>query len=263
MNCENKIILVTGGAHGIGRALCRRFAAEKAKQIIVADVDFDNARKVADEIGGAAFALDVADETQVKNVVKKITEQFGEIDIVCSNAGITGDAGAIEVSNESWQRTWEINVLSHLYLSRAILPQMERRGDGYFLLTVSAAGLLTHFEVAPYSVTKHAALAFGEWLSIAYHDKGIRVSCLCPQGVKTRMIMGDDGQADNFLLAEAVTPEQVADDVIKGIADEKFLILPHAEVVDYFRNKAADYDRWLGGLRKMRRDVLTSRPTKF
>jgi len=251
MNVKDKIILVTGGANGIGKALCERFTSEGAKNIIVADLQ--SAQKVAESIGGLAYKLDVSDETDVKKVVEQVLSEFGQIDLVCSNAGIGGAAGCLEVANDIWQNIYEVNVLSHLYLAREIFPSMIKQGEGYFLLTVSAAGLLTHFEAAPYAVSKHAALALGEYLSIEYHEKGIRVSCLCPQGVKIDMIATADGEPENFLMAEAITPEECANAVIKGLKSENFLILPHAEVVGYIRNKAENYDRWLHSLRKMRR----------
>lgn len=253
MNVKDKIILVTGGANGIGKALCERFAAEGAGKIIVADTDFANAQKVAEQTNGLAIKLDVSNEAEIKNAVEQISSDFGQIDLVCSNAGIGGAEGCLEVSNDVWQSIYEVNVLSHLYLARAIFPSMVERGEGYFLLTVSAAGLLTHFEAAPYAVSKHAALALGEYLSIAYQDAGIRVSCLCPQGVRTQMLATAKGEPENFLLAEAISAEECADAVIKGLESEKFLILPHAEVGQYFINKAENYDRWLYSLRKMRR----------
>ncbi len=256
MNVADKIILVTGGANGIGKALCERFAAECAAKIIVADLDFDNAEAVADSISGKAVRLDVSDEAQVKTIVEEILNEFGRIDLVCSNAGIGGAEGCLDVANEVWQKIYEINVLSHLYLSRAIFPSMLERGDGYFLITASAAGLLTHPTAAPYVVSKHAAVAFAEWLSIAYHERGIRVSCLCPQGVKTDLIASADGEPENFLMADAITAEECADAVVKGLETENFLILPHAEVAQYIVNKAENYDRWLGSLRKIRTAIL-------
>jgi NAD(P)-dependent dehydrogenase (short-subunit alcohol dehydrogenase family) len=259
MNCEDKVIIVTGGAHGIGRALVNRFASEKARAIIIADVDLAAAQAVSDEVGGMAIKTDVSNEADVIKLVTDATEKYGQIDLVCSNAGIAGEAGGAEVGNDVWQKIWEVNVMSHIYLARAVLPQMLERGSGYLLLTVSAAGLLTHFEAAPYTVTKHAALSFGEWLSIVHHDAGIRVSCLCPQGVNTRMILGEDGTQENFLREGALEPQQVADSVIEGLEDERFLILPHPEVADYFRHKATDYERWLRGLRRMRESVLSAR----
>ncbi|MGI8641035.1 MAG: SDR family oxidoreductase [Pyrinomonadaceae bacterium] len=259
MYIKDKIILITGGANGIGKALCERFAGEGAKKIIVADLDFENAKSVAESVDGLAFELDVSSEAQVTDVVEKVLSEFGQIDLVCSNAGIGGAEGCLDVSNDVWQNIYEVNVLSHLYLSRAVFPSMISRGTGYFLMTVSAAGLLTHFEAAPYAVSKHAAMALGEYLSIAYHDKGIRVSCLCPQGVKTRLIATEEGMPENFLMAEAITVEECADAVMKGLESEKFLILPHAEVAQYIVNKAENYDRWLHSLRKMRKAVLETK----
>jgi len=256
MNVKDKIVLVTGGANGIGRALCEKFYREGAKKIYVADLDFENAKLVAESINGKSFALDVGDENRVKSVVENILDECGQIDIVCSNAGIGGAEGGLEVENDVWQKIYEINVLSHLYLSRACFPSMIERGAGYFLITASAAGLLTHPTAAPYAVSKHAAVAFAEWLSIVYDEKGIKISCLCPQGVKTDLIRSAEGEPENFLMAEAITAEECADVVVKGLESEKFLILPHAEVAQYIVNKAENYDRWLHSLRKIRSAVL-------
>ena len=253
MNVKDKVILVTGGANGIGKALCERFASEGARKIIVADLDYANAGKVADEVGGLPFELDVSDESQVKEVVEKVLGECGRIDLVCSNAGIAGEAGSLEVSNDVWRKIYEVNVLSHLYLARAVFPSMIEKGAGYFLLTVSAAGLLTHFEAAPYSVSKHAALALAENLAIEFYDTGIRISCLCPQGVKTAMIASAENEPENFLMAGAISAEECAEAVVKGLESENFLILPHAEVGQYIINKAENYDRWLHSLRKMRK----------
>jgi len=258
MNVRDKIILITGGANGIGKALCERFAVEGAKKIVVADLDFDNAKKVAYYIDGLAIRLDVSDESQIKQAVGEFLNEFGQIDLVCSNAGIAGAAGSLEVSNDVWQKIYEVNVLSHLYLARWVFPSMIEKGAGYFLLTVSAAGLLTHFEAAPYSVSKHAALALAENLAIEFYDQGIRISCLCPQGVKTAMIESAENESENFLMAEAISVEECADAVVKGLASEKFLILPHAEVGQYIINKAENYDRWLHSLRRMRKASLAS-----
>ena len=253
MNVRDKIILVTGGANGIGKALCERFAGEGARKIIVADLDNANAGNVAAKIGGLAFELDVSDEAQVKDVIRKVLDEFGQIDLVCSNAGIAGEAGSLKVSNDVWRKIYEVNVLSHLYLARAVFPSMIEKGTGYFLLTVSAAGLLTHFDAAPYSVSKHAALALAENLAIEFYDAGIRISCLCPQGVKTAMIASGENEPENFLMAGAISTEECAEAVVKGLESENFLILPHAEVGQYIINKAENYDRWLHSLRKMRK----------
>lgn len=244
---------------GIGRALCQRFAAEGARAVVVADLEFDKAQQVAAEIGGVAVKTDVSNEADIINLVKQATEQFGRIDLFCSNAGIIGKPGGAEVSNEDWQEIFGVNVMAHIYAARAVLPQMIARGEGYLLQTASAAGLLTQIGSAPYSVTKHAAVAFAEWLSITHADRGVKVSCLCPQGVRTRMLLGEDGTGENFLVAGSVSPEEVADCVIKGLAEERFLILPHPEVADYFQRKANDYDRWLRGMRRLQTNVLDKR----
>lgn len=256
MQIADKIILVTGGANGIGKGLCERFSKEGAARIFVADVDFEGAKAVAENVGGVAFKLDVADEANCKRVVNEILRESGRIDLICSNAGIGGAEGNLEVSNDVWQKIYEVNVLSHLYLSRAAFSSMIENGGGYFLITASAAGLLTHPYAAPYAVTKHAAVAYAESLSIEFHDQGIRVSCLCPQGVRTQLIASAEGEPDNFLYADSISVEDCAEAVVKGLETEQFLILPHSEVAKYIVNKAENYDRWLQSLRKMRAAIL-------
>ncbi len=253
MKIEDKAIIVTGGANGIGRALCLRFAAEGARAVIVADIEAVAAEQVAKEIGGLAVATDVRRETDLQRLVACATEAYGPIDLFCSNAGIFIEGG-VEASDDDWQRIWEINVQAHIYAARAVLPGMLARGEGYLLQTASAAGLLTQIGSAPYAVSKHAAVALAEWLAMTYDDAGITVSCLCPQGVRTRMLMGEDQSSTaNFLHEGSVSPEDVADAVVKGIDEERFLILPHPEVAEYFRRKADDYDRWLRGMRRLRK----------
>jgi NAD(P)-dependent dehydrogenase (short-subunit alcohol dehydrogenase family) len=251
MDLKHKVVVVTGGANGIGRALCRRFAREGARGVIVADTDIDGASAVAKEIGGIAIRTDVSSEQDNLHLVKQAIEQFGQIDLFCANAGITGAAGGAEVPNEAWQLVWDVNVMSHIYAARAVLPDMLARGEGYLLHTASAAGLLAQIGGAPYSVTKHAAVAFAEWLSITHGDSGIKVSCLCPQGVRTNMLLGPGGDRVSFLLEGAIEADDVAESVIRGLAAEQFLILPHPEVAEYFRRKADDYDRWLAGMRRL------------
>jgi NAD(P)-dependent dehydrogenase (short-subunit alcohol dehydrogenase family) len=246
---SGRVAVVTGGASGIGRALCRRFAAEGAT-VVVADINGDGAQVVASEIGGDAMAADVSREADVHAIVQHAIGRHGRVDLMCSNAGIAVH-GREDTPDEEWQRCWSVNVMAHVYAARAALPAMLARGDGYFLQTVSAAGLLTHIHAATYAVTKHAALAFAEWLAIAYGDRGIRVSALCPQGVRTDMLQRAEEATGRFLVADAVAPEQVADDVVKGLADERFLILPHPEVAEYVRRKAADPDRWIRGMRRL------------
>lgn len=258
MKIKDKIILVTGGANGIGRALCERFYAEGAGKIYVADVDLETAEKVAAVVKGEALQLDVADEENCRAVVEQILNDAGRIDFVCSNAGIAGAEGSLEVANEVWQKIYEVNVLSHVYLARTAFPAMIAQGGGAFLITASAAGLLTHPTAAPYAVTKHAARALAENFAIEFAEKGIYVSCLCPQGVKTQMIANAEGEPENFLMAEAITAEQCADAVVEALEKESFLILPHPEVAQYIVNKAENYDRWLHNLRKIRKAVLGS-----
>jgi NAD(P)-dependent dehydrogenase (short-subunit alcohol dehydrogenase family) len=253
MQLREKTVVVTGGGNGIGAALCRRFAAEGARRIVCVDIDGAAAERIAMEVGGVAMRVDAADEAQVRELVAKA----GDIDLFCSNAGISV-TGGIEVPDADWERIWGINVKAHLYAARAVLPGMLARGVGYLLHTVSAAGLLTQIGSAPYSVTKHAALALAEWLAITYGDRGIKVSCLCPQGVRTDMLLRADGPG-NFLLEGSLAPEAVADVVVQGLADERFLILPHPEVAEYFRRKASDYDRWLRGMRRLQASVVQQR----
>lgn len=245
--------MVTGGGNGIGRALARRFAAEGAKAVVVADIDQEAARQVANEIGGRGMSVDVSSEADVQKLVDETLKLHGRIDLFCSNAGIATE-GDCTVSDREWQRIWEINVVAHIYAARAVLPGMLARKEGYLLQTVSAAGLLTSIGSAPYAVTKHAALALAEWLAITYGDQGIKVSVLCPQGVRTRMLEGAAG-GESFLLEGAITAEQAADAVIQGLDAEQFLILPHPEVLDYLRRKTADYDRWLRGMRRLQANV--------
>jgi NAD(P)-dependent dehydrogenase (short-subunit alcohol dehydrogenase family) len=250
MQVADQVVVVTGGANGIGCALCRRFAKEGAKAVVVADLQRDAAEAVANEIGGLAVACDVTREADVKQLVEKTESRFGDIDLFCSNAGV-GVRGGAEAPDADWQRSWDVNVMAHVYAARAVLPSMLKRGRGYLLQTVSAAGLLTQLGSAPYAVTKHAALAFAEWLLITHGDQGLKVSALCPQGVRTEMLKRADFAGGRFLLDTALEPEVVAEEVVKGLADERFLILPHPEVAEYFRRKAADYERWLRGMRKL------------
>ena len=258
MNVKDKIILVTGGANGIGKALCEKFHADGAKKIYVADIDLENAETVAESVGGKAFKLNVADEENCQQVVKEILNESGRLDFIASNAGIGGSEGLLEVCNEDWRKIYEINVLSHIFLARAAFPAMIEKGSGAFMITSSAAGLLTHPTGASYSATKHAAVALAENMSLEFFEKGIYVSCLCPQGVITRLIDGENNP-NKFLMAEAITAEACADAVVKALEAETFLILPHVEVAGYIVNKAENRDRWLHSLRKVRKFVLGER----
>jgi NAD(P)-dependent dehydrogenase (short-subunit alcohol dehydrogenase family) len=260
MELRDKVVVVTGGASGIGRALCHRFVEEGAKAVVVADLDAAGAKAVADEIGGMPISTNVAVEADVEALVDRTIDAFGPIDLFCSNAGIA-IGGGVDVPDEDWQRIWDINLMAHVYAARAVLPGMLARGEGYLLNTASAAGLLTNLGAAPYAVTKHAAVALAEWLSITHGDAGIKVSVLCPQGVRTPMLLGgiDAGEeAAQMLLAGAVEPQFVADAVVEGLRAEKFLILPHPEVAEYIQRKAGDYDRWLSGMRRVQARVFGS-----
>jgi NAD(P)-dependent dehydrogenase (short-subunit alcohol dehydrogenase family) len=255
MQVRDKLVVVTGGGGGIGGAMARRFAAEGARLVVVADVDGAAATAVADEIGGVALQADLA--TEAGNVaVVRAAEERGPIDLLCLNAGIAV-GGGVEASDDDWYRTWDINLMAHVWAVRAALPAMLARGEGYILTTASAAGLLTNIGAAPYSVTKHAAVGLAEWLAITHGDAGIKVSCLCPQGVRTKMLFPDDeaaaqeSGASTVRMQGVVEPEDVAQAVIAGLADERFLILSQPEVLDYWRRKTDDYDRWLAGMRKL------------
>lgn len=257
MKLKDKVVVVTGGANGIGKALCLRFAAEGARAVVVADLELENATSVADAINrdrpssAIAIGVDVSKEADIKRLIDETIAKYGHIDLFCSNAGIGGSGGGVELPNETWQRMWDVNLMSHVLAARHVIPHMIERGGGYLLQTASAAGLLTQIGSATYSVTKHAAVALAEWLSITYGEQGIGVSCLCPQGVRTRMLLGEDGKRETFLNPGAIDPEDVAEAVVKGIEAEQFLILPHPEVGEYFRRKSSDYDRWLRGMRRL------------
>ena len=254
MQIAGKVIVVTGGAHGIGRALCERFAKEGAKGVCVADVDEAAGRQVAQAIGGLFVRCDVRDESQIKQLIAQAEDKFGAIDLFCGNAGISVqdvNGLAAGAANADWTRIWEINVMAHVYAARALVPAMVARGAGYFLITASAAGLLSQIGSAPYSVTKHAAVGFAESLAITHGEQGIQVSVLCPQGVLTNMTrdQGDTPQAGDGMLQ----PEDVAQSVVEGLADGRFLILPHPQVLTYMQRKTGDYDRWLRGMQRFRR----------
>lgn len=259
MELRDRVVVVTGGGSGIGGALCARFAADGARGVVVADLNLDAAREVATAIGGIACGVDVADEADVQRLVRFATERFGQVDLMCSNAGVLVRADE-DAPTEQWQRHWEVNVMAQVYAARAVLPQMLARGSGYLLHTASAAGLLSQVNAAPYSVTKHAAVAFAEWLSIAYGERGIRVSCLCPQGVRTPMLRSaDGGNRPSFLADGALSAERVAECVVEALRREEFLILPHPGVLSYVQRKAGDYERWLRGMRRLR-DKVVGRP---
>jgi NAD(P)-dependent dehydrogenase (short-subunit alcohol dehydrogenase family) len=250
MRVEGKRIVITGAAGGIGEALARRFRAEGAAHLVLADLHAPVT--LASELGADAVACDVGSPDDVAALV----ERAGDVDLFCANAGVAFGSG-IDAPDDDWARAWSVNVMAHVYSARAVLPGMLARGSGYLLHTCSAAGLLTSLGDAPYTVSKHAAVGFAEWLAAMYGDRGIRVSALCPQGVRTRMLM--EGLERNDPAALAVTaagtiiePSDVADAVIEGLAAERFLILPHPEVAVFQQRKAADPDRWLAGVRRLK-----------
>jgi NAD(P)-dependent dehydrogenase (short-subunit alcohol dehydrogenase family) len=249
VRAAGKVIIVTGGGNGIGRALCHRFGREGAAAVVVADIDRAAADAVAREIAGDAHYVDVTRERDVAGLVAATIHKYRRIDLFCSNAGIAVH-GTEQTPDEQWIDSWAVNVMAHVHAARAVLPHMLTHGGGYLLQTISAAGLLTHPYSATYAVTKHAALAFAEWLAIAYGDRGIKISALCPQGVRTGMLKRAQADIGDFLQEGAIEPEQVADAVVKGLEEENFLILPHPEVAEYVRRKATDVDRWLKGMRK-------------
>src|SRR5262245_30813958 len=263
MELADKVAVVTGGASGIGRATAWRFAEEGAR-VVVADIDADGAQAVAQDIGRDTLAVpcDVAVEQQVIDLVERAEEAFGPVDLFCANAGVAVGTD-LTTPEDVWDVALGVNLRAHLHAAKALVPQWLERGEGYFLATASAAGLITQIGSAPYAVTKHAAVAFAEWLSVTYGDRGIRVSCLCPMGVNTAMTaVPDDARADErtavavvAAAGEMLEPEEVADIVVEGLRAERFLILPHPEVLTFFRRKADDYDRLLAGMRRLQARV--------
>ena len=266
MEIRNKVAVVTGAASGIGRAVAMRFAQDGARGVVVADLDLAGAQAVAGEIGevGAralAVRCDVSVEADIQALVAAAREQFGQVDIYISNAGILGRPGGFELDDALWDKMWQVHGMAHVWAARAVVPDMVARGEGYFLSTASAAGLLTQIGSAQYSVSKHAAVAFSEWLSVTYGDRGVRVSCLCPMGVNTPLLTGAAPDVDPEAGRQATSavkaagavlePEEVADVVVDALGEERFLVLPHPEVLEFWRRKSADPDRWLAGMRRL------------
>jgi NAD(P)-dependent dehydrogenase (short-subunit alcohol dehydrogenase family) len=250
METRDKVVVVTGAASGIGAGLAQRFAREGARAVVLADVNLERAQGVAQGIGPQAIALacDVSREADIQALAHETRARFGRIDVWCSNAGIIGRLGGVELEDALWQKMWEIHGMAHVWAARAVMPEMAERGEGYFLVTASAAGLLNIVESPAYAATKHAAVGIAEWLRIAYGRKGVRVSCLCPQSVQTDMTGDGTGSAG---INGVLTPDEVAEVVVQTMREERFLALPHPEVATYLRNKAQDYDRWLGGMQKL------------
>src|ERR1700732_1406598 len=258
MQVRDKIVVVTGGANGIGRALCEAFHRAGAAKVVVADIDSAAARVVAASIAGAAFKCDVGKEKDIIHVIEETERLYGGIALFCSNAGIGGGFDPLSEnaggnSDEPWSRSWAVHVMAHVYAARHLIPRMKARGAGYFLTTIPAAGLLSQVGGPAYSTTKHAAVGFAENLAISHRADNIKVSILCPQGVDTNMLRSipkgpQSGDGD-------LTPEQVAQDVLAGLEQEQFVILPHPQVLGYMRKKTANYDRWIAGMAKIPRRV--------
>jgi NAD(P)-dependent dehydrogenase (short-subunit alcohol dehydrogenase family) len=249
----DKVVVVTGGANGIGRALVRRFAVEKPRGLVVADRDLAGAEAVAREVGGIAVECDVSKESEIVALARRANADVGAIDLFCSNAGISV-TGGVEAPDDEWRKILDVNLMSHVWAARALLPAMLARGSGYLLATASAAGLLSMIGAAPYAVSKHAVIALAEWLAITYGDRGLKVSCLCPLFVNTGLLHGalTDAAGNSVkVTGPLIEPEQVAEATIAGLDAERFLILPHPEVASFFQRKASDYDRWLGSMRKL------------
>lgn len=261
MDIAGKVVVVTGAGGGIGEAIARRMADEGAAGVAVGDIDPAGAARVAEQIGGLAVPVDVAEETEVESLIDRVEAEFGPIDVFVSNAGIAM-GGGVEVPTEEWQRIWDVNLMSSVFAARRILPSMLARGEGYMVITASAAGLLTNLGAAPYSVTKHAAVALAEWLAITHGDAGVRVSVICPEFVRTPMLQraAEELGTDAWFQETAIDPSEVADALLAGMAEDRFLILPHAATGDYFRAKAADYEGWILGMRKLQRQLGLTPP---
>ena len=264
MDLSGRVVVVTGGASGIGRALARRFASEGAASVVVADLDGAGAEAVAAELPGAlGVRCDVTSDDDVGALIARAESEYGPIDLFCANAGV-GSGSGLEAADEVWDAAWNVNVRAHVLAARRLVPGWVERGHGYFVSTASAAGLLSQIGDAPYSVSKHAAVAFAEWLSLTYGDRGLRVSCLCPMGVNTAMLNAGLSLEDSQGLGARVVaaagrvlePEDVADEVVRAIGEERFLVLPHPEVGEFLRRKGADPDRWLAGMRRLQASVM-------
>lgn len=263
MELTDKHVVVTGAGSGIGRACARRFAAEGAR-VVVADLNLEPVQTLASEIGGLAVATDVSREPEIIELVAQASEAGGPIDLFFSNAGVPGPPGGPEAPDDQLQATWEVNVMAHVWAARAVLPEMVSRGEGYLLSTASAAGLLTQVSALAYSMTKHAAVALAEWISITYADAGIKVSCLCPQAVRTPMLevaLEDPIGAAPLLAGGLIEPEEVAGAVVAGLQEERFLILPHEDVARYVALKGSQPERWLKGMRRLVADARAQSPS--
>lgn len=260
MDIKDKRVVVTGAASGIGKALANAFCDAGVKSVVSVDMNLEGAEETAKETGGIAVQANVGKEEDIIKVIEKANDLSGGIDIFCSNAGIGGVHGFLEVQTEDWQNIWEVNVMSHIYAARNVLPQMLDRGEGYIMSTASAAGLLTQIGSAGYTVTKAAAVSFAEWIKITYGSKGIGVSCLCPQAVRTAMTAGGPGVAG---VDGMIEPEVAAEDVLDAITKDRFLVTPHPEVLEYINRKGTDRDRWISGMQRLQERYEDWMPEKI
>jgi NAD(P)-dependent dehydrogenase (short-subunit alcohol dehydrogenase family) len=254
MELADRNVVITGAGSGIGRALAERIAAERPRGLVLADLDRSAVESVAQGIGALAVRTDVGNEEEIRGLIDRAVEVGGPVDVFVSNAGVPGPGGGPEAPDDEWERAWKVNVMAHVWAARALVPEMVQRGDGYLVSTASAAGLLTQASALVYSATKHAAVAVAEWLAITYGDAGVKVSCLCPLAVSTPMLERalEDPVGSTVLLAdEVLDPAQVAETVIEGIREERFLILPHPRVADYMSLRGARHERWLQGMRRL------------
>jgi len=261
MEVENKRVIITGSANGIGSSLSRVFKERNVKSMILVDLDESNNSKLANEVGGIPYKADVGSEDDIIKLVEFTKQEMGGIDIFCSNAGISGAGGLLNTSNEDWSNIWNVNVMSHIHAAKHALPSMLEQGHGYFMNTASAAGLLTQLGAAGYSVTKSAAVSFAEWLKITYGERGIGVSCLCPQGVRTPMVEDAPEIVGSLVSIDGLLePDVVANEVIECIEKEQFLITPHPEVLEYMKIKASDPDRWINGMQSLTKQLIEGFP---
>ena len=261
MEVENKRVIITGSANGIGSSLSRAFKERNVESMILVDLDELNNTKLSNEVGGIPYKADVGSEDDIIKLVEFAKQEMGGIDIFCSNAGISGAGGLLNTSNEDWNNIWNVNVMSHIHAAKHTLPIMLEQGSGYFMNTASAAGLLTQLGAAGYSVTKSAAVSFAEWLKITYGERGIGVSCLCPQGVRTPMVEDAPEIVGSLVSIDGLLePDVVANEVIECIEKDQFLITPHPEVLEYMKIKASDPDRWINGMQSLATQLIEGFP---
>ena len=261
MKVENKRVIITGSANGIGSSLARAFSERNVQSMILVDLDESNNSTLAKKVGGTAYKADVGNEDEIIKLIDYAKQNMGGIDIFCSNAGISGAGGLLSRSNEDWNNIWTINVMPHIHAAKPALPMMWEQGSGYFMNTASAAGLLTQLGAAGYSVTKSAAVSFAEWLKITYGERGIGVSCLCPQGVRTPMVEDAPEIVGSLVSIDGLLePDVVANEVIECIEKDQFLVTPHPEVLEYMKIKASDPDRWITGMQSLTKQLIESFP---